>query len=111
MQQAQRVFRRQGGGCHRLAGGSEIVQNLRLAYTLGGKLCADLFGEAQEHLAVHLDRSSGVSQGRKKPAGCAWLGGRFELIVSPALLAELTGVFERPKFRRWLTVEEARAFV
>lgn len=41
----------------------------------------------------------------------AWLDGRFELIVSPALLAELTGVLERSKFRRWLTVEEARAFV
>jgi putative PIN family toxin of toxin-antitoxin system len=41
----------------------------------------------------------------------AWLGGRFELIASPALLAELAGVLERPKFRRWLTVEEARAFV
>jgi putative PIN family toxin of toxin-antitoxin system len=41
----------------------------------------------------------------------AWLAGRFELIVSPALLAELAGVLERPKFRRWLTVEEARAFV
>ncbi len=40
----------------------------------------------------------------------AWLDGRFELIVSPALLAELAGVLERPKFRRWLPVE-ARAFV
>jgi uncharacterized protein len=36
---------------------------------------------------------------------------RFELIASPALLAELTGVLERPKFRRWLPVEEARTFV
>lgn len=41
----------------------------------------------------------------------AWLDGRFELIVSQALLAELAGVLKRPKFRRWLTVEEARAFV
>jgi putative PIN family toxin of toxin-antitoxin system len=41
----------------------------------------------------------------------AWLDGRFELIVSPMLLTELAGVLERPKFRRWLTVEEARAFV
>lgn len=41
----------------------------------------------------------------------AWLAGRFELIVSPALLAELAGVLERPKFRRWLTGEEAHAFV
>jgi putative PIN family toxin of toxin-antitoxin system len=41
----------------------------------------------------------------------AWLAGRFELIVSPVLLAELAGVLARPKFRRWLSVEEARAFV
>lgn len=41
----------------------------------------------------------------------AWLDGRFELIVSPALLAELAGVLARPEFRRWLTVEEARAYV
>ncbi len=41
----------------------------------------------------------------------AWLAARFELIVSPALLAELAGVLARPKFRRWLSVEEARAFV
>ncbi len=41
----------------------------------------------------------------------AWLDERFELIASPALLSELAGVLMRPKFRRWLTVEEARAFV
>jgi uncharacterized protein len=41
----------------------------------------------------------------------AWLDGRFELITSPALIAELTGVLERSKFRRWLTVQEAHAFV
>jgi putative PIN family toxin of toxin-antitoxin system len=41
----------------------------------------------------------------------AWLDGRFELVVSPALLAELAGVLERPKFRRWLTADEARGFV
>ena len=41
----------------------------------------------------------------------AWLDGRFELIVSPMLLAELAGVLVRPKFRRWLTVEEANTFV
>lgn len=40
-----------------------------------------------------------------------WTEDRLELIVSPLLLAELGGVLERPKFRRWLTVEEARAFV
>lgn len=41
----------------------------------------------------------------------AWLDGCFELIVSPTLLAEMAGVLERPKFRRWLTVDEARKFV
>jgi uncharacterized protein len=41
----------------------------------------------------------------------AWLDGRFELIVSQALLAELAGVLARPKFRRWLSIEDADAFV
>lgn len=41
----------------------------------------------------------------------AWLDGRFEMIVSPALLRELAGVLARPKFRRWLAVEEVNAFV
>lgn len=41
----------------------------------------------------------------------AWTDGRFELVISPALLAELSGVLQRPKFRRWLTPDEAHAFV
>ncbi len=41
----------------------------------------------------------------------AWTDGRFELVISPALLAELSGVLQRPKFSRWLTPEEAHAFV
>jgi uncharacterized protein len=41
----------------------------------------------------------------------AWMDGQFELVLSPALLAELAGVLDRPKFRRWLTADEARAFV
>ncbi len=41
----------------------------------------------------------------------AWMDGQFELVVSPKLLAELAGVLDRPKFRRWLTTEEARKFV
>lgn len=41
----------------------------------------------------------------------AWLDGRFELVVSPALLDELAGVLARPKFHRWLTPEEAGLFV
>jgi uncharacterized protein len=41
----------------------------------------------------------------------AWIDGQFELVVSPALLKELGGVLGRPKFRRWLTADEAEAFV
>jgi putative PIN family toxin of toxin-antitoxin system len=41
----------------------------------------------------------------------AWMDGQFELVLSPTLLAELAGVLDRPKFRRWLTVVDARAFV
>lgn len=36
---------------------------------------------------------------------------RLELITSPRLLAELAGVLQRPKFRRYATVEEANDFV
>lgn len=41
----------------------------------------------------------------------AWLGGRFELVVSPKLLAELARVLVRPKFRRYVTGEEAAHYV
>ncbi len=41
----------------------------------------------------------------------AWTDGRFELVISPALLAELSGVLQRPKFSRWLTPSEAHGFV
>lgn len=41
-----------------------------------------------------------------------WLTDRpFELVVCPILIAELRGVLERPKFRRWITAEEVTAFV
>jgi putative PIN family toxin of toxin-antitoxin system len=40
----------------------------------------------------------------------AALGGRIELITSPALLAEVTSVLTRPRFRRYLSVEEAVRF-
>jgi putative PIN family toxin of toxin-antitoxin system len=36
---------------------------------------------------------------------------RLEIAVCPWLLAELAGVLERSKFRRYTTAEEARAFV
>lgn len=41
----------------------------------------------------------------------AWLDGRFDLIVSPKLLGELQRVLLRPKFRRYVTEEEAAAYV
>lgn len=36
---------------------------------------------------------------------------RFELIVSPELLGELSEVLARERFRRWFTADEADAFV
>jgi len=36
---------------------------------------------------------------------------RLQIAVCPRLLAELAAVLERPKFRRYTTVDEARAFV
>lgn len=41
----------------------------------------------------------------------AVLEGRIELVICPRLLAELAGVLERPKFRRYVGVEEAESFV
>lgn len=41
----------------------------------------------------------------------AWLEGRFHLVVSPGLLSELERVLRRPKFRPYLTEEEAAAYV
>lgn len=34
----------------------------------------------------------------------------FELVVCPALLEELRDVLARPKFRRWITADEAASF-
>ena len=41
----------------------------------------------------------------------AWVGARFELVASPALLDELAGVLARPKFRRWISPAVMREFV
>ena len=41
----------------------------------------------------------------------AWADGRFDLIVSPALLDELRDVLARPKFRRWVRRETATEFI
>lgn len=41
-----------------------------------------------------------------------WLTDRpFELVVCPIFVAELRGVLQRPKFRRWITAEEVADFV
>jgi putative PIN family toxin of toxin-antitoxin system len=40
-----------------------------------------------------------------------WLQGDFELVVSPALLMELEQVLLRPKFRRYASQRETRAYV
>jgi len=37
--------------------------------------------------------------------------GAFELVTSPALLAELRAVLRRDKFRRYVTVDEAEEFI
>jgi putative PIN family toxin of toxin-antitoxin system len=41
----------------------------------------------------------------------AWRGGEIELVISPALLAELRTVLARPKFRRYLSLDEVERFV
>ena len=40
-----------------------------------------------------------------------WLEGSFELIICPALLAELERVFLRPKFRSYVTAHEVRSYI
>lgn len=41
----------------------------------------------------------------------AFAGGRYDLVVSPRLLAELRTVLRREKFRVFLTLEQAERFV
>ncbi|MGI8674085.1 MAG: putative toxin-antitoxin system toxin component, PIN family [Thermoleophilaceae bacterium] len=41
----------------------------------------------------------------------AWLAGRFTLVVSPTLLAELEQVLRRPKLRRYATPQEVADFL
>jgi putative PIN family toxin of toxin-antitoxin system len=47
------------------------------------------------------------------PAGCmrAHAQGRFELLVSERLLAEVETVLARPKFRRYTTLDQAQRYV
>jgi putative PIN family toxin of toxin-antitoxin system len=41
----------------------------------------------------------------------AWRAGKFELVASPHLLWELAVVLKRERFRRYLSLEDARDFV
>lgn len=41
----------------------------------------------------------------------AAIGGRWQLVTSPLLIAELEEVLAREKFRRWLSLDEAMQFV
>lgn len=41
----------------------------------------------------------------------AWIKGAFELLVSANLLAELERVLERAKFREYVSLQEARAYI
>jgi predicted nucleic acid-binding protein len=41
----------------------------------------------------------------------AWREGRFTLVVSPALLAELGNVLGRPRFERWAADERAALWI
>ena len=40
-----------------------------------------------------------------------WVGGAFEMVVSAELLFELQEVLSRPKFRRYVTLEQVRDYV
>jgi putative PIN family toxin of toxin-antitoxin system len=40
-----------------------------------------------------------------------WAGGAFELVVSAEILFELQEVLTRPKFRRYVTLEQVRDYV
>lgn len=40
-----------------------------------------------------------------------WLNGGYDLVVSPHLIVELTNTLRREKFRKYVSIEEAEAFV
>ena len=40
-----------------------------------------------------------------------WLDGEMEVVGSPRLVEELETLLERDKFRAWVTLDDARAFV
>jgi putative PIN family toxin of toxin-antitoxin system len=49
--------------------------------------------------------------GPPRQIAAAWVDERFELVASPTLLAELSDVLARPKFRRWISAAVARGFI
>jgi putative PIN family toxin of toxin-antitoxin system len=57
--------------------------------------------------------SAAISTGAPHRVVQAWLDRRpFDVVMCPELLAEVTEVMtERPKLRRWLSLDDARAFV
>jgi uncharacterized protein len=56
---------------------------------------------------------SGLISGKGAPRSLVWLWleGSFELIVCPALLAEMERSLLRPKFRPYISAQEVRAYV
>jgi len=56
---------------------------------------------------------AGLISGKGAPCSLLWLwlGGSFELITYPALLAELDRVLSRPKFRPYVTLQEVQSYV
>ena len=56
--------------------------------------------------------SAVIAQGVSADLLDRWLTDRpFQLVVCPTLIAELRDVLARPKFYRWITTEDAAAFV
>lgn len=57
--------------------------------------------------------SAAISTGAPHRVVQAWLDRRpFDVVMCPELLAEVTEVMtERPKLRRWLSLDDAHAFV
>jgi uncharacterized protein len=58
--------------------------------------------------------SAAIQRGASHRIVMSWLAGaaEFELVMCPALLAEVREVLTaRPRFRKWITVEDATQFV
>lgn len=53
----------------------------------------------------------GGADGPSRKLIYTWREGRFTLVVSPALLSELTTVLDRPKFDRWAGNDRAALWI